>query len=51
MDGTVCAALGIPAGAPGFQIVGVTLSSQGGTVFVTITSAQLHHRVTLDIIG
>ncbi|MBT1187239.1 GntR family transcriptional regulator [Streptomyces sp. CJ_13] len=51
MDGTVCTALGIPAGAPGFRIVGVTRSSQGGTVFVTITSAQLHHRVTLDIIG
>ncbi|GGY79088.1 hypothetical protein GCM10010363_70050 [Streptomyces omiyaensis] len=51
MNETVCAALGIPAGSPGFRIVGITRDSQGETVFVTITSAQLHHRVTLDIIG
>ncbi|MEU6977777.1 hypothetical protein [Streptomyces sp. NPDC046371] len=51
MDETVCTALGIPAESPGFRIVGITRSSQGETVFVTITSAQLHHRVTLDIIG
>ncbi|MFJ5712759.1 hypothetical protein [Streptomyces sp. NPDC093105] len=51
MDETVCTALGIPAESPGFRIVGITRSSQDETVFVTITSAQLHHRVTLDIIG
>jgi GntR family transcriptional regulator len=51
MGETVCAALGIPAGSPGFQTVGITLNSHGETVFVTITSAQLHHHITLDIIG
>ncbi|MFC7924609.1 hypothetical protein [Streptomyces cinereoruber] len=39
------------AGAPGFRIIGVTRNSRGETTFVTITSAQLHHRVTLDVIG
>ncbi|MFF7444394.1 hypothetical protein [Streptomyces sp. NPDC008122] len=51
MAETVCTALSILTGAPGFRIVGITRSSQGGTVFVTIASAQLHHRVTLNIIG
>ncbi|MEU8543102.1 hypothetical protein AB0C52_24485 [Streptomyces sp. NPDC048717] len=51
MDETVCTDPGIPARAPGFRIVSVTLNSEGETGFVTITSAQLHHRVTLDING
>ncbi|MEU6935018.1 UTRA domain-containing protein [Streptomyces sp. NPDC046374] len=50
MDETVCTVLGIPAGSPGLRIR-ITRGSQDETVFVTITSAQLHHRVTLDIIG
>jgi GntR family transcriptional regulator len=51
MGEIVCVTLGIPAGAPGFQTVGIALNSHGETVFVTITSAQLHHRITLDTIG
>lgn len=44
-------ALRMTAGAPGFRIVARALDSKGATVFVTITTAPLHHRVTLDIIG
>lgn len=51
MDEAACEALGVANGSPGFRIVGVTRDSGGATVFVTVTTAQLHHRVTLGIIG
>lgn len=46
-----CSALRMPEGSPGFRIVNITLDSRGGTVYVTITTTPLHHRVTLEIIG
>ncbi|MDX3064007.1 GntR family transcriptional regulator [Streptomyces sp. ND04-05B] len=51
MSAAACEALGMPAGSPGFQIVNVTRTSAGETVYVTVTTAPLHHRVTLDIVG
>ncbi|WP_078887522.1 GntR family transcriptional regulator [Streptomyces sp. NRRL S-118] len=51
MDPAASAALGMAEGTPGFRIVNVTRDSSGGTVYVTVTTAPLHHRVTLDIIG
>ncbi|MER6257827.1 GntR family transcriptional regulator [Streptomyces sp. NPDC001584] len=51
MDDAACEALGVPAGSPGFRIVGITRDAEGATVFATVTTAQLHHRVTLGIIG
>lgn len=51
MDEAACAALGVPEGTPGFRVVGITRDSQGATVSVTVTTAPLHHRVTLDIVG
>ncbi|EST17903.1 GntR family transcriptional regulator [Streptomyces niveus] len=51
MSSAACAALGMPDGSPGFRIVNVTRNSEKKTVYVTITTTPLHHRVTLDIIG
>ncbi len=51
MDPAASAALGMADGSPGFLIANVTKNSAGATVFVTVTTAPLHHRVTLDIIG
>ncbi|WP_374778725.1 GntR family transcriptional regulator (plasmid) [Streptomyces sp. NBC_01310] len=44
-------ALGVPAGTPGFRVVGVARNADGGTVNVTVTTCGLHHRVTLNIVG
>ena len=46
-----CSALGMPEGSPGFRIVNITRDSGGGTVYVTVTTAPLHHRVTMEIVG
>lgn len=51
MADAACAALGVPEGTPGFRVVGITRNSEGATVSVTVTTAPLHHRVTLDIVG
>jgi GntR family transcriptional regulator len=51
MNPAAAAALGVPEGAPGFRVVSITRDSQENTVFVTVTTAPLHHRVTLDIVG
>ncbi|MFB7747671.1 GntR family transcriptional regulator [Streptomyces sp. NPDC056132] len=51
MDPAASTALGMADGTPGFRIVNVTKDSAGATVYVTVTTAPLHHRVTLDIIG
>ncbi|MCX4547245.1 GntR family transcriptional regulator [Streptomyces sp. NBC_01565] len=51
MDPAASAALGMAEGTPGFRIANVTKDSEGNTVYVTVTTAPLHHRVTLDIIG
>lgn len=51
MDAAASDALGMAEGTPGFRIVNVTKDSAGGTVYITVTTAPLHHRVTLDIIG
>jgi GntR family transcriptional regulator len=51
MDDTVCEALGVPSGSPGFRIVAIARDGEGRTVSATVTTAQLHHRVTLGIIG
>ncbi|WP_420082952.1 GntR family transcriptional regulator (plasmid) [Streptomyces sp. JL4002] len=51
MDDAACEALGIPAGSPGFRILATVRDSAGAVLYVTVTSAQLHHRVTLNIIG
>lgn len=51
MSDDACAALGLPEGAPGFRVLAVAYDPEGKAVFATITTAPLHHRVTLDIIG
>ncbi|MFI9187643.1 GntR family transcriptional regulator [Streptomyces goshikiensis] len=51
MDPAASAALGMTEGSPGFRIVNITRDSEGATVFITVTTAPLHHRVTLDIVG
>lgn len=51
MDDAAAAALGVPEGTPGFRVVAITRNSEGGTVSVTVTTAPLHHRVTLNIVG
>lgn len=51
MDQTASAALGLPEGTPGFRILAIIRDPSGGTVSVTVTTAPLHHRLTLDIIG
>lgn len=51
MDEAACAAFGVPAGTPGFRVVAIAKNSSGSTVSVTVTTAPLHHRVTLDIVG
>jgi GntR family transcriptional regulator len=51
MDEAAAAALSMPAGTPGFRVVAIALNSEGGTVMVTVTTAPLHHRVTLNIVG
>lgn len=51
MSDAACEALGVTPGSPGFRIVGVTRDSAGAVVFVTVTTAQLHHRITLGITG
>lgn len=51
IDAAASEALGLAPGTPGFRIINVTQDSTGGTVYVTVTTAPLHHRVTMDIIG
>ena len=51
MNPAATEALGVPEGSPGFKIVNLTLDASGGLVYATVTTAPLHHRVTLDIIG
>ncbi|MCX5115495.1 GntR family transcriptional regulator [Streptomyces sp. NBC_00378] len=51
MRAAACEALQMPEGSPGFRIVSITRNSSGGTVYVTVTTTPLHHRVTLDIVG
>jgi GntR family transcriptional regulator len=51
MDAAASTALGLAEGTPGFRVLAITRDPAGGTVFVTITIAPLHHRVTLDIVG
>lgn len=50
MDKDAAEALGLPEEVPGFRVVGISLNAEGGTVFVTVTTAPLHHSITLDII-
>ncbi|MFE7129353.1 GntR family transcriptional regulator [Streptomyces sp. NPDC057638] len=51
MDTAAATALGVPEGSPGYRIVGITRDGDGNTVCVTVTTAQLHHRITLSITG
>lgn len=51
MDDAASTALGVPSGTPAFRVVAITRDSAGATVSVTVTTAPLHHRVTLDIVG
>jgi GntR family transcriptional regulator len=51
VDPAAAAALGVPEGTPGFRVVAITRDNKGDTVSVTVTTAPLHHRVTLNIIG
>ncbi|MEU2441823.1 GntR family transcriptional regulator [Streptomyces rubradiris] len=51
MGDAACTAFKVPEGTPGFRIVAITSDSAGATVSVTVTTAPLHHRVTLDIVG
>ena len=51
MSSDACTALKMSEGSPGFRIVNVTRNSGGDTIYVTVTTAPLHHRVTMEIIG
>ncbi|MGW5818067.1 GntR family transcriptional regulator [Streptomyces noursei] len=51
MDRAASTALGMADGTPGFRVVNITRDSAGSTVYVTVTTAPLHHRITLDIVG
>jgi GntR family transcriptional regulator len=51
MDDEASAALGVPSGTPAFRVAAVARNSEGKTVSVTVTTAPLHHRITLDIVG
>ncbi|MYV42906.1 GntR family transcriptional regulator [Streptomyces sp. SID1328] len=51
MDKAAADALGVPEGTPAFRIVGISRDGEGQTVVVTVTTAPLHHRVTLNITG
>lgn len=44
-------ALGVPQASPGFQIASTARDSSGAVLYVSVTTTQLHHRVTLNIIG
>jgi GntR family transcriptional regulator len=50
MDEDAAMALGLPEAVPGFRIVAVSFDAAGATTSVTVTTAPLHHRITLDII-
>ncbi|MFF0561519.1 GntR family transcriptional regulator [Streptomyces sp. NPDC004266] len=51
MDPAASEALGMPEGSPGFRVVNVTKSGDGSTLYVTVTTAPLHHRITMEILG
>jgi GntR family transcriptional regulator len=51
MDPAASTALQMAEGTPGFRVISITRDSEGATVYVTVTTAPLHHRVTMDIIG
>ncbi|MEV5205161.1 GntR family transcriptional regulator [Streptomyces sp. NPDC053720] len=51
MDSAAAEALGAPDGGPGFRVVSVAKAADGETLYVTVTTAPLHHRVTMEIIG
>jgi GntR family transcriptional regulator len=50
MDKEAALALGLPEDVPGFRVVGISVDASNATTFVTVTTAPLHHRITLDII-
>lgn len=50
MDAEAASALGLPEDVPGFRVVGISVDAAGATTFVTVTTAPLHHQITLDII-
>ena len=49
MDQAAAEALGLPVDVPGFRVVGIARNQEGGPAFVTVTTAPLHHRITLNI--
>ncbi|MFF8618516.1 GntR family transcriptional regulator [Streptomyces sp. NPDC015350] len=51
MDSAASEALGTPDGSPGFRVVSVAKAADGKTTYVTVTTAPMHHRVTMEIIG
>lgn len=51
MTSAACTSLGMPEGSPGFRIVNITRTSSRETLYVTVTTTPLHHRVTLNITG
>lgn len=51
MDSAASEALGMQEGSPGFRVVNITRTPEGETLYVTVTTAPLHHRITLDIVG
>ncbi|MYU23526.1 GntR family transcriptional regulator [Streptomyces sp. SID8352] len=51
MPAAASTALGMPEGSPGFQIVSIAKTADGSTLYVTVTTAPLHHRVTMEIQG
>ncbi|MFC8277803.1 GntR family transcriptional regulator [Streptomyces sp. NPDC057271] len=51
MDLVVAEALGMAEGSPGFRVVSLAKTEAGETLYVTVTTAPLHHRVTMEIVG
>ncbi|MBW1603569.1 GntR family transcriptional regulator [Streptomyces sp. JJ66] len=51
MAADACTALLMPEGSPGFRVVNVSRDGADSVVYATVTTAPLHHRVTMEIIG
>ncbi|MET9957202.1 GntR family transcriptional regulator [Streptomyces sp. NPDC006339] len=51
MDLAAAEALSMAEGSPGFRVVSIARTENGEPLFVTVTTAPLHHRVTMEIRG
>lgn len=50
MTAQAAQALGMEEGVPAYRLLAIARNADGGTVFVTVTTIPLHHRITMNII-